>query len=187
LDGQASPAALTVCRLLDGQNFMTGFLVRLQSLQRRWTLLLPLACPWVAAAATIWQDWPLPLSVEARPAPVSLPEGWQVRAQAEPCRLQSLTVFDGLPQEQAALVPETDQTLPGGRGLLSWTLTPASAAGTWVALAYSCKTLVLSRPLPASATGFRVRYDRRVRPDGLPRILGAEIRVEAEPAAGVPR
>lgn len=175
---------MTVVHVL---NFMRGLLVRIRSVWRLGALLGLLACPWVAAAAPVWQDWPLPLSIDAQPTPVSTPEGWQVTAQAGPCWPQSLTVFDGLPQEQAALVPETDQALPGGRGVLSWTLTPVSAAGTWVALAYSCKTLVLSRPLPASATGFRVRYDRRVRPDGLPKILGAEIRVESEPAAGVPR
>lgn len=173
-----------MCRLLDGQNFMTGFLVRLQSLQRRWTLLLPLACPWVANAATIWQDWPLPVSVETRPAPESVPEGWQATTAATPCHLLTLTVFDGLPQEQAALVPEMDQALPGGQGLLSWTLTPVSAAGTWVALGYSCKTLVLSRPLPPSATGLRVTYDSRHRVQGLPRIVKAEIRVAAESPAG---
>lgn len=159
--------------------------MRMTSAQRLWALLLLLACPWVAAAPPVWQDWPLPLAIDVRPTPV--PEGWQVTAQAAPCRLQSLTVFDGSPQEQASLVPDTDQALPDGRGVLTWTLAPVSAAGTWVALTYSCKSLVLSRPLPASATGFRVRYDRRVRQDGLPKILGAEIRVGAEPAAGAPR
>jgi hypothetical protein len=166
-------------------NFMTSSLVRMTSLQRLWSLLLLLTCPWVAAAPPVWQDWPLPLSIEARPAPAPapVPEGWQVTAQAVPCLLQSLTVFDGLPQELASLVPDTDQALAGGRGLLTWTLAPVSAAGTWVALSYSCKTLVLSRPLPPSATGFRVRYDPRVRQDGLPKILKAEIRVAAEPEA----
>lgn len=159
--------------------------MRMTSVQPLWALLGLLACPWVAAAPPLWQDWPLPLSIEARPTPV--PEGWQVTAQATPCHLQSLTVFDGLPQEQASLVPDTDQTLPGGRGLLTWALAPVSAAGTWVALTYSCKTLVLSRPLPASVTGFRLSYDRRVSQDGLPKILGAEIRVRVEPTAGATR
>lgn len=140
------------------------------------TMLLLLSCPWALAGSPVWQDWPLPLSIEARPAPVSLPEGWQVAAQATPCSLRSLTVFDGLPQEQASLVPESDQALPGARGVLTWTLAPVSTAGTWVALSYSCKTLVLSRQLPASASGLRVTYDQRVRVDGLPRIVKAEVR-----------
>jgi hypothetical protein len=148
------------------------------------TVCLLLACPWALGGTPVWQDWPLPLSIAARPAPVSLPEGWQVAAQTTPCNLRSLTVFDGLPREQASLVPDTDQALPGGRGLLTWTLAPVSAAGTWVALSYSCKTLVLSRPLPAAAIGFRVTYDPRVRQDGLPKILKAEIRVAAEPETG---
>ena len=148
------------------------------------TVFFLLSCPWALGGPPVWQDWPLPMSIAARPAPVSLPEGWQVAAQATPCSLRSLTVFDGLPQEQASLVPDTDQALPGGRGLLTWTLAPVSAAGTWVALSYSCKTLVLSRPLPASANGFRVTYDQRVRQDGLPKILKAEIHVAAEPEAG---
>ena len=162
---------------------MRGFFVRVISAQRLWALLVLLACPWLAAATPVWQDWPLPLSIEARPTPVPVPEGWQVTAQAAPCRLQSLTVFDGLPQEQASLVPDTDQALPGGRGVLTWTLAPVSAAGTWVALSYSCKTLVLNRPLPASATGFRVTYEQRTRGEGLPRIVKAEIRLAAEPEA----
>lgn len=163
---------------------MRGLLVRMPSARRLGALLVLMACAWGAAAAPVWQDWPLPLSIEAQPTPSPVPEGWQVTAQAGPCRLQSLTVFDGLPQEQAALVPDTDQALPGGQGLLTWTLTPVSAAGTWVALSYSCKTLVLSRPLPPSATGLRVTYDSRHRGQGLPRIVKAEIRVAAEPPAG---
>lgn len=146
-------------------------------------VLLLLACRWAEAVPAVWQDWPLPLSVEAQSVPVQLPEGWQVKTDATPCHVLTLTVFDGLPQEKAALVPDTDQALPGGRGLLTWTLAPVSAAGTWVALAYSCKTLVLSRPLPASATGFRVTYDHRARVEGMPRIVKAEIRVAAEPEA----
>ena len=62
-----------------------------------------------------------------------------------------------------------------------------SAAGTWVALGYSCKTLVLSRPLPAAATGFRVSYDARSRVEGLPRIMRAEVRLAPGPAAGAAR
>jgi hypothetical protein len=145
-------------------------------------LLWPYHLVW--AGSPVWQDWPMPLAIEARPAPVSVPEGWQVSAQAAPCRLLTLTVYDGLPQEQASLVPESDQALPGGRGVLSWTLAPVSAAGTWVALGYSCKTLVLSRPLPPGATGLRVSYDLRSRVEGLPRIVRAEVRVAAEPPAG---
>lgn len=162
---------------------MMSFLLRMTFPQKLWTLLLLLACPWVAAAAPVWQDWPLPLAIDPQPVPVVSPEGWQVSTQATPCRLQTLTVFDGLPQEQASLVPESDQALPGGRGVLTWTLAPVSAAGTWVALSYSCKTLALSRPLPASATGFRVTYDQRTRVEGLPRIVKAEIRLATEPEA----
>ena len=162
---------------------MTAFLVLVKLPLRLTAALLLLSCPWAWAAPSVWQDWPLPMSIAVRPTPVSLPEGWQVAAQATPCNLRSLTVFDGLPQEQASLVPDTDQALSGGRGLLSWTLAPVSAAGTWVALSYSCKTLVLSRPLPASATGFRVTYEPRVRVEGLPRIVKAEIRLAVEPEA----
>jgi hypothetical protein len=136
------------------------------------------------ASPPVWQEWPVPLALEARPAPVSVPEGWQASAKAAPCRLLTVTVYDGLPQEQASLVPESDQALPGGRGVLSWTLAPVSAAGTWVALGYSCKTLVLSRPLPPGATGLRVSYDLRSRVEGLPRIVRVEVRVAAEPPAG---
>lgn len=158
------------------------------NLFKRFTaLLLMLCCPWALGGPPIWQDWPLPMTIEAQPAPVQPPEGWQAAEKATPCSLRSLTVFDGLPQEQASLVPDTDQALSGGRGLLSWTLSPVSAAGTWVALSYSCKTLVLSRPLPAAASGFRVTYDPRVRQDGLPKILKAEIRVAAEADAGPAR
>ena len=163
---------------------MTAFLLLVKLPLRLTAALLLLACPWVGAGTPVWQDWPLPMSLEARPVPMSPPVGWEVRAQPAPCHLQSLTVFDGLPQEQASLVPDTDQALSGGRGLLTWTLAPVSAVGAWVALSYSCKTLVLSRPLPPLATGFRVTYDPRVRQDGLPKILKAEIRVAAEPEAG---
>lgn len=126
----------------------------------------------------------MPLVIEARPTPVSPPEGWQVSAQAAPCRLVHLTVFDGLPQEQASLVPDVDQTLPAGRGLLSWMLTPVSAEGSWVALGYSCKTLVLSRPLPPGAQAFRVSYDARQRVEDMPRILRAEVQLAAPGPAG---
>lgn len=77
--------------------------------------VLLLACRCAEAAPPVWQDWPLPLSVEAQPLPVQQPKGWQVKTDATPCRLLTLTVFDGPPQEQASLVPETDQTLPAGR------------------------------------------------------------------------
>ncbi len=155
------------------------------TLPMRWAaMLLLFAGRCAEAAPPVWQDWPLPLSLEAQPVPVRPPEGWQVKTDATPCHVVTLTVFDGLPQEQAALVPETDQTLPGGRGRLSWTLAPVSVSGTWVARGYSCRTLVLSRPLPPSATGLRVTYDARSRVQGLPRIVKAEIRLAAEPTAG---
>ena len=108
--------------------------------------------------------------------PVQPLEGWQVDTASTPCELVGVTVFDGLPQEHASLVPDADQAVPGGRGLLSWALSPVSAAGTWVSLSYSCKSLVLSRPLPASAQGFRVTYDQRVRTGGQPRLVRAEVR-----------
>lgn len=155
------------------------------TLPMRWAaMLLLLAGRGAEAALAVWQDWPLPLSLEAQPVPTRAPEGWQVKTDATPCQLLTLTVYDGPPQEQAALVPETDQALPGGQGRLSWTLTPVSAAGTWLALGYSCKTLVLSRPLPPSATGLRVTYDARNRVQGLPRIVKAEIRLAADPTVG---
>jgi len=137
---------------------------------------LLLSCPWALGEPGVWKEFALPLSVQARAVLVQPPEGWQVDTTSTPCELVGVTVFDGLPQEQAALVPDADQAVPGGRGLLSWTLSPVSAAGTWVSLSYSCKSLVLSRPLPASAQGFRVTYDQRVRTGGQPRLVRAEVR-----------
>ncbi len=143
------------------------------------TLVLLLSCRWALGEPGVWKEFALPLSVQARSEPVQPPEGWQVAAASPPCELVGVTVFDGLPQEQASLVPDADQAVTGGRGLLKWTLTPVSAAGTWVSLSYSCRSLVLSRPLPASARDFRVIYDQRLRVDGLPTIVRAEVREQA--------
>ncbi len=137
---------------------------------------LLLSCPWTQGESRDWQEFALPLSVQARSVPMQTLEGWQIDTTSTPCELVGVTVFDGVPQELAALVPDADQVLPGGLGLLSWSLSPVSAAGTWVSLSYSCKSLVLSRPLPASASEFRVTYDQRLRVDGLPRIVRAEVR-----------
>lgn len=68
--------------------------------------------------------------------------------------LNGVQVYAGHPRDMASLVPDEDKPLSNGARESVWRLT----GNHWVGCSYPGASLVLARPLPASATECRASY-----------------------------
>jgi len=86
---------------------------------------------------------------------------WTVTYSGDKAALAGVTVFDGLPAEQASLVPDNEQTTKTAV-IQTWKLAK-SDRGYWLQCAYANTTAQIYRRLPASVTRCDASYERDVR------------------------
>jgi hypothetical protein len=112
------------------------------------------------AAAPASADVSCPLKIEVAQTLTAPAAGWTEGLERLPTELSGLTVFDGPPEELAALVPdggdEDDKTTTE-----FWTLA-ANPRGYWITCHYSSTTVTLTRRLPDSATRCEVVREKEI-------------------------
>ncbi len=124
---------------------------------------------WVMAEkrrVSLWSSLSFPpiLSVEQRVS--HAPEPWEVRSEPIEHRVTRLTVTDGRPEEPS-VCPWDRQDTRDDRHVLVWELDPSASPGPhWITLHYRGTSMVLSRPLPESASSFRAVFLRAKGPGG---------------------
>jgi hypothetical protein len=97
---------------------------------------------------------PCPPRIEVPPQRLAKPvAGWTAGQAAEARHdLWFITMYNGEPKEMASLVPDVSERLKQG-----WTLAPQT--GTfWLECHYTRTTVVLARPVPATAKSCEVTY-----------------------------
>jgi len=110
-----------------------------------------------------------PDSVMVRQSGSAPSSQWTVSYRAAAPALESVTFFNGPPDEEASLaydrIVDSKDT-----SLATWTF-PKDARGYWVKCSYRDTTLELSQALPSTISACRVAYDRQASSaSGLPAI-----------------
>jgi hypothetical protein len=130
----------------------------------------------IAALAIVPRAWgaepecPAAIKVEEKLlGPVE--DGWTEGRANEPHRLAGITIFDGKPEERAALVP-MERAISTTRSLATWSF--VKGRQYWLTCAYSGTGVVLSRAIAGTVAACSVTYARNVRVAGLPEIQRME-------------
>lgn len=126
--------------------------------------LLGAAVPLAAAAGSLCPDTVSVKQTGAAPAPE-----WAVSYSSLPNHLESVTFYNGPPQDGASLVYD-DRVKAKDSVRATWRF-PKDPRGYWVQCAYRGTTLELAKALPATVSSCRVTYDREASSAaGLPAI-----------------
>lgn len=136
-----------------------------------------LSCTLANAKQQDWKILKVPPSITVKQDIDAVPEGWEPGISAAKHILASITVFDGRPEEMAALVysSQTEQKSKK-RLILGWQLAPISKDGIWIQCGYASTGITLSAPLPKNAAELRVMYSTEVKIAGLQEIIQIEYR-----------
>jgi hypothetical protein len=140
--------------------------------------LILLSVPQIAQSAQKeWKAFVLPPAIETKQEVKTIPAGWVALLETVPNQVAGITVFDGLPEQKASLVPDNEeQHKAENRLVVTWRLAPLSPEGIWLTFSYASTSLVLAKPLPQGATELRVLYDTSVTICGMNEIVRVEYR-----------
>jgi hypothetical protein len=105
------------------------------------------------------------------------PAGWTPQATGQPQLLTGVMVFDGPPEQGAALKPES--AAADGRRLV-WSLSSLAAAPAWLSCEYGNGVVRLVRSVPLDLRWCEARVSRRSRPS----TLGISVRCEKTERTG---
>ncbi|WP_189044122.1 STY0301 family protein [Aliidongia dinghuensis] len=134
------------------------------------SILLPALALVAGPARAELISCPDQLAVEERV--VQMPDGWQSFQNQAEHPLAGVSLFEGLPSEQATLVP--DSSRKQGKRIItsritSWNL-PTSREGYWLACLYGGTGMVVARKLPDGVKSCRVESDATTDPPSPVRI-----------------
>jgi hypothetical protein len=132
-------------------------------------LLLAGAVGAVAAADPVAWDCPSRVTAATGAAPADSPPGWTLQATGQPQLLTGLMVFDGPPEQGAAL--KSDEVSADGRRLV-WSLRSLAAEPAWLSCEYGSGAVRLVRSLPPDLRWCEAKVTRR----GRPPVLGISVR-----------
>jgi hypothetical protein len=122
--------------------------------------VLPAATALILAGVPAAAETTCPLSIKAAQSLAAPVAHWTEGAEALPTELAGATLFDGPPEELAALVPdggnEDDTTTTE-----FWTLA-ANPRGYWITCRYASTTVTLTQRLPDSATRCEVVSEKEI-------------------------
>lgn len=98
-------------------------------------------------------EHPCPAQIDATEASAQPPSGWTAAQDAQrPKRLEGFGLFEGPPEQLAALAPISQEIKPSVRGQRLrrdvWRLDANASTELWIACYYANSSLVLSQPLP---------------------------------------
>ncbi|HVO86967.1 MAG TPA: STY0301 family protein [Casimicrobiaceae bacterium] len=111
-----------------------------------------------------------PETVNVQQVPLAPPAGWKASLSDARHRLETVTFFNGPPEEQALLVYDR-WTRGKTTSVATWTL-PRDARGYWIRCSYSATRVALSRKLAPAVSKCEVTYDQQSsNAVGLPAIL----------------
>jgi hypothetical protein len=82
--------------------------------------------------------------------------GWSVAHDIIPTRFEGITFFDGKPEENASLAPDSE-VKRAGKTLSTWTFNPG-ARPTYAACRYLLTNVMLVRPLPKGIRTCSITY-----------------------------
>lgn len=99
--------------------------------------------------------------------------GWSEGRVAEPHRLAGITIFDGKPEQLAALQGE-DRVLSKTKTATSWKF--AENREYWMRCSYAGTVVTLDRLLPRTTSRCTITFSRHVRVGGLPEIQQVDCR-----------
>ncbi len=95
---------------------------------------------------------------------------WETFQEDISIRLMSITIFDGHPKQQAAIVPDME-TNKKGRRVCTWRLIPNKIRNYWIGCSYDRTNIMLIRPLDRDISICEVTYDTRVSIGGHPSVI----------------
>ena len=128
------------------------------------------ACSTVAIAAP-----QCPSEIETQQQLTGAVPGWHDLRAKTPHRLNQITFFDGHPDEQASLVPDTTKSVKGPE-ISTWQFASKAGRRLWIACGYAGTTISLIQELPEALRTCSVMYDPRARLAGQPRISNLDCR-----------
>jgi hypothetical protein len=126
-------------------------------------LMLGVACGVAAAEPVAW-TCPDRVAGVAGAALAEAPAGWTPQATGQPQWLTGVMVFDGPPEQGAAMKPES--AAADGRRLV-WSLSSLAAPPAWLACDYGSGAVRLVRKAPSDVRWCEARVTRRPRSPGL--------------------
>jgi hypothetical protein len=102
-----------------------------------------------AGAGAVSAETPqCPSEISARQELASPQEGWRAQRRSGPHRHAHITLYDGVPEDQASLVPDRTLQVQGGE-LSTWNFGSSSTRGIWIECHYAGTSISLIRELPA--------------------------------------
>jgi hypothetical protein len=110
-----------------------------------------------------------PAQVQVRQQIATPIAGWSAGADKTPNQLSGLTFFDGKPEEEASLAPDS-QTRQNGKDLLVWNFGADSNRPTFLVCRYAGTNVTLQRELPKGTRSCKVTYNPKQTIAGLPAI-----------------
>ena len=105
----------------------------------------------------------VPATVSVKQEIAATPPNWQAGRDAARPELKAVTVFDGAPSEEAALVP--DREVKAGAYAV-WTFDPKGKRLIWVQAQFAGTAITLAQALPAGTKELRVYFDKGASVDG---------------------
>ena len=126
--------------------------------------------------ASLWTPIPLVLTLNVKQEVTSRHPGWEIQKDTVRHRVTRITVYDGRPEEGAALRYSDLATRDDSR-IATWELeAPVSAQGYWISVHYAATSAVLFRALPAGISTLRVVTSRSRLIEGFHEIERVEVR-----------
>lgn len=94
--------------------------------------------------------------------------GWQARIEELPYLLAGITFFEGKPEDNASLAPDSERNA-NGKTISRWNF-PSSRPPIWLACRYAWTSVTLARELPKEIRVCTITYNPRQTIGGLPEI-----------------
>lgn len=95
--------------------------------------------------------------------------GWSTMLDDYPHKLESITFFDGPPEEKASLVYDKIEKV-AGKQVATWTFDPKGPRPLWITCSYSATNVLLKKSLTPKPAQCSVTYDGPKTPSGLPAV-----------------
>lgn len=111
-----------------------------------------------------------PSEISASQELASPQEGWRAQRRSGPHRHAHITLYDGVPEDQASLVPDRTLQVKGGE-LSTWNFGSSSTRRIWIECHYAGTSISLVRELPAGTKTCSVSSDPNTRSSDLRRRI----------------
>jgi hypothetical protein len=95
------------------------------------------------------------------------PADWTVVHAQQPHRLAGVTFYEGPPEQEASLAPDSRRKITAQKETQTWRFL---GPGIWIACSYSATDLALAQPLPKNTSSCTVTYNPQVSVAGYPEI-----------------